>query len=184
MSAGFLSKEECLVKGKRGETGGGDWNWVRDVGERIGLWGFEKKVFRRLRKEFSAWPKTISGVMIVLLGPGQNTYQRRSLHGSFLANGNHPSIHHSGTRENDREPGQAQREESIRIVYVLRTGIGCKRPRETPLGVSVQPGHRPSEGQGFIMVETQGFGHHQCLKSQHRRPVHHRASAFSLKEKC
>jgi hypothetical protein len=27
---------------------------VRDAGERIGLWGFEKMVFRRLRKHFSS----------------------------------------------------------------------------------------------------------------------------------
>ena len=74
---------------------------MREVGERIGLWGFEQRVFRRLRKDFSAWPKTISGVMIVPLGPGQIAYQCRSVHGSFLANGNHPFVHLSGTREDD-----------------------------------------------------------------------------------
>jgi hypothetical protein len=44
--------EGCFL-GKEEGSGGGDWNWVRDVGERVGLWGFEKRVFRRLRKDFS-----------------------------------------------------------------------------------------------------------------------------------
>jgi hypothetical protein len=44
------------------------------------------------------------------------------------------------------------------------------RAQGNPLGVSVQTRHRPSEGQRFIMLESQDFSHHRRPKRQNRRP--------------
>ena len=59
-------------------------------------------------------------------------------------------------------------------------GSGLEEPQGNPFGVGVQPRHRPPQGQRFIMLQPQTFGHHRRPKCQHRRPIHHHPSSIPI----
>jgi hypothetical protein len=40
-----------------------------------------------------------------------------------------------------------------------------------PLGLSVQTGHGPAQGQGFVLVKAEALGDDRCPQGQHRRSV-------------
>jgi len=51
-----------------------------------------------------------------------------------------------------------------------------EEPQGSPLGVGIQPCHRPSKGQRFIMLEPQDFSHHRRSKRQQQSSIHHKLS--------
>jgi hypothetical protein len=60
-------------------------------------------------------------------------------------------------------------------------GRWLKEPQRNPLGVGVQPDHRPPQGQRFITFEPQNCSYHRRPKRQHRCPVHpHPASLLTF----
>jgi hypothetical protein len=94
------------------------------------------------------------------LRPGQVPYQRRSLHEPSESDGNHPSVHLPGTRQDDRgDPGQAQGEGQVGVARVA-LGTGSS-PRLQSLSTFVASYHL-----GFqLVIERTGF------RFSHESPV-------------
>jgi len=61
----------------------------------------------------------------------KNAYQCRGLHVPFLADGNHPPVHPSGAREDDRGDSRlAQRERGVAVAGIQRmVAFRVSRPR-------------------------------------------------------